>query len=82
MDRKGWKQTGGRLSGIIYFIIFYFSCGGNLLMNIGPTADGRIIPIYEERLRDMGKWLKINGEAIYGTRPWRIQKDPTGWKVW
>ena len=31
------------------------SCGGNLLMNVGPTADGRIVPIFEERLRQMGK---------------------------
>ena len=51
-------------------------------MNVAPTADGRITPIYEERLREMGAWLKINGEGIYGTRPWRIQKDPTGWKIW
>ena len=63
-------------------LIFFFSCGGNLLMNVAPTADGRITPIYEERLRDIGKWLRINGEGIYETRPWRVQKDPSGWKVW
>ena len=51
-------------------------------MNVAPTADGRITPIYEERLRDIGKWLRINGEGIYETRPWRLQKDPSGWKVW
>lgn len=58
------------------------SCGGNLLMNIGPTKDGIIAPIYEERLRDMGKWLKINGDAIYNTVPWHTQNDTVTGDVW
>lgn len=41
--------------------------GGNLLLDIGPTADGRIPVIMQQRLIDMGDWLKVNGEAIYGT---------------
>ena len=44
------------------------SRGGNLLLDIGPTADGRIPTIMEERLHQIGTWLKPNGEAIYGTR--------------
>ncbi|CAM6032221.1 unnamed protein product, partial [Sphagnum compactum] len=51
------------------------SCGGNLLINIGPTHDGRIVPIFEERLRQLGSWLSINGESIYGSKPWKYQND-------
>ncbi|KAB0795841.1 hypothetical protein PPYR_09902 [Photinus pyralis] len=57
------------------------SCGGNLLMNVGPTSEGTISPIFQERLLDMGKWLNINGEAIYNTQPW-IHQNETLTNVW
>ena len=46
--------------------------GGGLTLNVGPYADGTIPLIQQERLRSLGKWLKINGEAIYGTSPYEI----------
>jgi len=58
------------------------SCGGNLLINIGITADGMINPIYEDRLMDFGNWIKINGEAVYGTTPWRFQNDTVTPDIW
>lgn len=45
------------------------AAGGGLTLNVGPAADGQIPLLQQERLLDLGNWLKINGEAIYGTRP-------------
>jgi len=44
------------------------SKGGNYLLNVGPTAEGMIPPESVERLAEMGRWMKVNGEAIYGTQ--------------
>ena len=51
------------------------SCGGNVLINVGPARDGTIHPIFEERLRSLGTFLKTSGEGIYGTVPWRAQNE-------
>ena len=53
-----------------------------MLMNVGPSKEGMIIPIFEERLRQFGSWLKVNGEGIYSTVPWTYQKDTIAKDVW
>ncbi|MDR1497023.1 MAG: alpha-L-fucosidase [Puniceicoccales bacterium] len=79
-ERAEHYKTSGEF---ILMLADFVSRGGNLLLNIGPAADGTIPPIMEQRLLDIGAWLEINGDAIYGTRTagrscqWTSGKQPS-----
>lgn len=57
---------------VVHQLVDIVGKNGNLLLNIGPRSDGTIPEEVQQVLLEVGAWLDTNGEAIYGTRPWRI----------
>jgi alpha-L-fucosidase len=60
---KNWKSTETLLHNLVDIV----SKGGNYLLNVGPTAEGEIPEESVQRLAEIGKWMKVNGDSIYGT---------------
>ncbi len=69
-------KTGGQL---IALLVETRAKGGNLLLNVGPKPDGELPIEQEERLRELALWMFVNGEAIYGVRPWIITNEQDIW---
>ena len=62
----------------IYDLVKVVSSGGNYLLNIGPKADGSVIPFEKQVLKGIGEWLRKNGKSIYGTKETTIPKQEWG----
>ncbi len=60
---------------LIHLLVDIVGKGGNLLLNVGPQPDGQLPPEAVVRMQEMGAWLRLNGEAIYGTRPIKPYKE-------
>lgn len=72
---KQWKSTTTLLQSLIGNV----SLNGNMMLNIGPRANGDVPYEIEERLLAMGSWLKVNGESIYGSQAFDLVKDQHDW---
>ena len=64
---------------LLHILIQTRARGGNLLLNIGLEADGSLPQEQEARIRTLGSWMFINGDAIYGTRPWVVTNEGDVW---
>ena len=67
-----------RADALVRMFVDVVAHGGNLLLNVGPNADGTIPFVQAQRLLALGWWLRTNGDAIYGTRPWTRTDGTTG----
>jgi alpha-L-fucosidase len=62
---------------LVHLLVDIVSKNGNLLLDVGPMADGTIPALQVERLEGIGRWLDVNGSAIFGTRPWVVADGET-----
>jgi alpha-L-fucosidase len=67
---KNWKYRGA--DWVIHTLVDVVSKNGNLLINVVQRPDGSLDPEAEQVLAEMASWMKVNGESIYGTRPWLV----------
>ncbi len=70
-----WKSTTSLLRSLINNV----SLNGNLMLNIGPRANGDIPHEIASRLEDIGQWLAVNGESIYGSGAFDLDSDQHDW---
>ena len=85
VSNKSWgyiqNDTFKTPAAIVHELVDIVSKNGNLLLNIGPRSDGTIPDEVQQVLRSVGSWLQVNGDAIYGTRPWIVAGEGPTRKV-
>ena len=70
-DDHDWKSTGE----LLYWLTAITSKGGNYLLNIGPTGEGLFPEESLKRLKEIGEWMRINGESVYGSTKWLVNHE-------
>ena len=70
-DDQEWKST----EELLYWLTAITSKGGNYLLNVGPTGEGLFPEESIKRLKDIGEWMKVNGESVYGTAKWLVNHE-------
>lgn len=76
-NRHSTDQQFLSVNKLVDMFVDIVSKGGNLLLNVGPKANGTIPQAQKKRLKGLGHWLDTNGEAIFGTRPWLVAEGQT-----
>ena len=78
-DGQGWgylQETGYKsATSLVQYLVDNVSKNGYLLLNVGPRPDGTIPEEAQAILKGIGRWLEVNGEAIYGTTPWHTSGE-------
>ncbi len=75
LNRNEDLEAYGTSKELIHRFVQAVANGGGMILNVGPKADGQIPLIQQERLIQLGNWLKINGDAIYGSKPFSIKEE-------
>jgi alpha-L-fucosidase len=81
-NRRATYDNYLNVTSLVHTLVEVVAFNGNLLLNVGPRADGTIDPIFVDRLTGMGDWLLVNGEAIYSSRPWKVCQNESAAAVY
>lgn len=72
---KAYDQDWKSVDELLYWLVEIASKGGNYMLNIGPDAKGNVASMVMNNLQKLGNWMAVNNEAIYGSKPWKVQRE-------
>ena len=81
LNRNEDLEAYGTSKELIHRFVQTVANGGGMILNVGPKADGQIPLIQQERLLQLGEWLRINGDAIYGAKTFTIKEEEKEVKI-